>query len=379
VIATAVMLAMAELWRSRARTVLAAGTVAVLAFLTLTLTGLADALDRGSTGVLQAVDADVVVFNEEARRQLLRSRVPHGQATSLLRVDGVRAVGTIALVPTSAETPAGRTRVTLVGYHARTPAEPDRLVEGRLPVDGEPGIAAVDTSLRRHGVALGDEITLAGDRVVEVVGFVENARFLQQPTVWVPPDLWAQVRMRAFPETGWAESLAGVSLLRLSAGADPAAVAAAVQAEVDGLEAVPMDDAVRAIPGVDVQRGTFGTIVALTVAVTAVVVALLFVLIVTERRAQLAALRALGAPPRLLIVALLSQATVLWLLALVTGTVGTAGLSLVAPAAMPLALRQAVVVTAGAALLLAALAGAGFALRRVHRLDPAIAMEDDQP
>ncbi len=375
---TAVRLGIAELWRSRARTALAAGTVAVLAFLTMTLAGLADSLDRGSTGVLQAVDADVVVFNEEARRQLLRSRVPHGQATALLQVDGVRAVGTIALVPTSAETPAGATRVTLVGYHARTPAEPTRLVAGRLPVDGEPGIAAVDSSLRGSGVEIGDEITIAGDRVVEVVGFVEDARFLQQPTVWVPPDMWAQVRMRAFPETGWAESLAGVSLLRISPDADPATVAAAVNSTVDGLDAVPLAEGVRAIPGVDVQRGTFGVIVTLTVAVTALVVTLLFVLIVTERRVQLATLRALGAPPRLLAVALLSQATAVWLLALVAGTAGTAALSAVAPEAMPLALRPAVVATAGAALLLAALAGAGFALRRVHRLDPAIAMEDDQ-
>ncbi|MCC5947273.1 MAG: hypothetical protein JJT89_02355 [Nitriliruptoraceae bacterium] len=348
----------------------------MLLFLTLTLAGLADALDRGSTGVLRSLDADVVVFNEEARLQLLRSRVPRPMMLGAAFVDGVGQVGTLALVPTSAETPNGRVRVTLVGFSATTPAEPTTLVEGRLPVDGEPGIAAVDVALRAHGVRLGDRLVLAGEREVEVVGFVEDSTFLQQPTVWVPPDVWARVQVSAFPEAGFAEQLVGAAVIRTRPSADPGEVAAAIEAEFDGVRAVPLQEAVSAIPGVDVQRRTFTVLVAMSVAVLALVVGLLFALLVTERRSRWATLRALGAPRQLLVATLLVQGVVLWMLALLGGSIGTALLSRVVPDAMPLDLRLPVVGLVGVASLVATVVGSSVALRRVARTDPAAAMSE---
>lgn len=372
----AVALGLTELWRTPGRTLLTAGVLSVLLFLTLTLAGLADALDRGSTGVLRSLDADIVVFNEEARLQLLRSRVPRPMTLGAAFVDGVAQVGTLALVPTSAETPNGRVRVTLVGFSATTPAEPTTLVEGRLPVDGEPGIAAVDVALRSHGVRLGDRLVLAGEREVEVVGFVEDSTFLQQPTVWVPPDVWARVQVSAFPEAGFAEQLVGATVIRTRPSADPTGVAVAIEAEFEDLQAVPLRQAVLAIPGVDVQRRTFAVLVAMSVAVLSLVVGLLFALLVTERRSRWATLRALGAPRELLVATLLVQGVVLWMLALVGGSLGTALLARVVPDAMPLDLRLPVVGLVGIASLVATVVGSSVALGRVARTDPAAAMSE---
>ncbi len=373
---SALDLAVAELRRTPGRTVLAAGVLTVLLFLTLTLAGLANALDRGSTGVLRSLDADLVVFNEEARLQLLRSRVPRPMMLGAIFVDGVSHVGTIGLVPTSADTPNGRVRVTLVGFSASSPAEPVRVVEGRLPRDGQPGIAAVDVVLRAQGVELGDRLVLAGEREVEVVGFVEDTRFLQQPTVWVPPEVWARVRVSAFPEAGFAEQLVGAAVVRIRSTADPDEVARAIEEEFEGTEVVTLGEAVSSIPGVDVQRATFAVLVAMSVGVLSLVVGLLFVLLVTERRPQLATLRALGAPRRLLADTLVVQAVTLWAIALLGGAVGTQLLARVVPEAMPLELRLPVLGLVGIASLAATLLGSLVALRRVVGIDPATVMSE---
>ena len=389
-------LGLAELRRTRRRLWSSVAALVVLVALTLTLAGLADALERDSTGVLRSLDADLVVFNEEARLQLLRSRVPAPLGGSLAFVDGVQRTGTVGLLPSSLSSEAGRERVTVVGYTARTPAEPTNVVEGRVPLDGEPGIAAADVHLRDRGIALGDTVTLAGDRDVEIVGFVEDTRFLQQPTVWVPHDLWSRVRASAFPEAGWSETLVGAIVVRLSPGANREEVAATIEAEladldqdiidrmdsedeIEGIDVdvVPMSAALDAIPGVDVQRSTFSVIVALAVVVVGMVMGLLFALLVAERRPVLSTLRAIGAPPRLLVVMLLTQVVALWAVAAVGGTFTTLALTQVVPEAMPLALRPSVVATIAVALLAASVVGATAALRRVIQLDPATVMQED--
>lgn len=391
-------LGLAELRRTLRRAWSSAAALVVLAALTMTLAGLADALERDSTGVLRSLDPDIVVFNEEARLQLLRSRVPAPLGGSLAFLDGVQQAGTVGLVPTTLSVSAGedRFRVTLVGYTARTPAEPTNVVDGRVPLDGEPGIAAVDVGLRDRGIELGDTVTLAGDREVEIVGFVEDTMFLQQPTVWVPQDLWSRVRASAFPEAGWSEALVGAAVVRTAAGADHDEVATAIVDEladldddvvalmddedaVDGIavDAVPMQTALDAIPGVDVQRSTFAVIVALAVAVVGVVMGLLFALLVAERRPVLSTLRAVGATPMTLVVMLLTQVAAYWMVAAGGGTIATLALARVVPEAMPLALRPSVVAAIAAALLAASAIGATVALRRVIRLDPATVMQED--
>ena len=393
-------LALAELRRTWRRLWSSAAALLVLVLLTLTLAGLADALERDSTGALRSLDADLVVFNEEARVQLLRSRVPAPLGGALRFVDGVQRTGTIGLLPSSLSSGGDRYRITVVGYTARTPAEPGTVVEGRMPLDGEPGIAAADVRLRDRGLAVGDRVILAGDREVEIVGFVEDTMFLQQPTVWVPHDLWARVRASAFPEAGWSETLVGATVVRLSPGADREEVAATIESEladldqdvidlledrlegedaVDGMavDAVPMTTALDAIPGVDVQRSTFRVIVVLAVAVVGMVMGLLFTLLVTEHRPSLATLRAIGASRRVLVEMLLTQVVVMWAVATAGGTLTTLALARIVPDAMPLALRPAVVAAVAAALLATSVAGAGVALRSVLRLEPATVMQED--
>ena len=374
----AIRLGWLELRRSPSRLLRSAVTLAVLAALTMVLASLVDTLDRRSTGVLRAVEADLVVFNAKARQQVLRSRIPRPATIGVGFVDGVHEVGVLSVVPTTVTHQGDLQRAFLVGFNARTPAEPVRVLQGRVPTDGEPNIAAIDAALQRTGIEVGDRITLGGSLEVEVVGVVAEAMFLQQPTVWVPPEVWARTGARAFPERGYAETIVGIGLVQVQVGRDPAEVAPDIVAELAeedlDVEVVTLREAVAAVPGVSAIRATFGGLVALAIGVVVLVSAGLALLQVDQDRAGSAELRAIGAGPVVLAGTLVLRLGVTWALACAAGALLAAALAAAVPAAVPLAVRPAMLALVAALLAVAVGVGGAVALRRMRNIDPAEAL-----
>jgi len=352
--------------------------LAVLAALAMVLASLVDTLDRRSTGVLRAVEADLVVFNDKARQQVLRSRIPRPATIGVGFVDGVHEVGVLSVVPTTVTHQGDLQRAFLVGFNARTPAEPVRVLQGRVPTDGEPNIAAIDAALHRTGIEVGDRITLGGSLEVEVVGVIAEAMFLQQPTVWVPPEVWARTGARAFPERGYAEAIVGIALVEVQVGRDPAEVAPDIVAELAeedlDVEVITLREAVAAVPGVSAIRATFGGLVALAIGVVVLVSAGLALLQVDQDRARSAELRAIGAGPAVLAGTRVLRLGVTWALACAAGVALATGLAATVPAAVPLAVRPAMLALVAALLAVAVGVGGAVALRRLRNIDPAEAL-----
>ncbi|MFU8839505.1 MAG: hypothetical protein ACNA8R_02145 [Nitriliruptoraceae bacterium] len=367
-----------ELRRSPSQLLRSAVTLTVIAALAMVLASLVDTLDRRSTGVLRAVEADLVVFNVEARQQVLRSRVPRPATIGVGFVDGVHEVGVLSVVPTTVTHQGQQQRATLVGFNARTPAEPVRVVEGRVPTDGEPNIAAIDAALQRTGIQVGDRITLGGSLDVEVVGVVAEAMFLQQPTVWVPPEVWARTGARAFPERGYAETIVGIGLVEVQVGQDPSEVAPDIVAELAeedlDVEVVALREAIASVPGVSAIRLTFGGLVVLAIGVVVVVSAGLALLQVDQDRARSAELRAIGMGPGVLAGTLLLRLAVTWALASAAAALLAAGLAAAVPDAVPLAARPTTLALVAAMFGLAVGVGGAAGLRRVRAIDPAEAL-----
>ena len=105
------------------------------------------------------------------------------------------------------------------------------------------------------------------------------------------------------------------------------------------------------------------------------VVALFFALLTVERIGLYGMLKAIGARSRTLFGGVVVQAVVVALIAAVIGT-GFAVLLDVAlpPGTIPYQLLPSRVVISGVALVLAAIVGSAFSLRRVLRVDPASAI-----
>jgi putative ABC transport system permease protein len=106
-----------------------------------------------------------------------------------------------------------------------------------------------------------------------------------------------------------------------------------------------------------------------------VVIGLFFALLTVERTSLYGVLKALGAKSSTIFAGLVAQAVVVTLIAtLIAGTIVVVLDLLIPPGSIPLLVTPARIITSVVLLLLAAVLGCAFSLRRVLRIDPASAI-----
>lgn len=363
-------IALLELRRRPGRFATAAVILTLIALLLMFLGGLLDGLIRSSTGAVRAQRGDVIVSSSASQNSFLRSRIDPALRTTIEAVPGVTATGGIGIVQLGARIPGKGPRdladVALFGYELAPRGVP------ATPPDGE---VYADRLLEESGIRLGMQVLLGPARSpVTVIGFVEDTNYLGQGGMWASPDTWRRVLVANRP----AEQLgAGVfQSLVVQGEGSPATLAAAIDAGTAGATStLPVPDAAQAIPGVKEQQGTFSQIIGVTVAIAVVVVALFFALLTVERSGLYGVFKAIGARSRTIFAGLVAQAVVVTLVASVVAGVAAFALDLALPAsAIPLTVTPARLVSSVGFLLLAAVIGCAFSLRRVLRIDPASAI-----
>lgn len=369
------ILAFAEIRRRPGRFASVVGALTLLVFLVLVLAALADGLYFGATGAIRTSRADLYAFDRDASGSFVRSRLPQRLAAEAARVDGVAEVGALGTLLTVGRGPRGQLDVAVFGAEPGRVGAPPALVDGRLPRPGEDGAAAADTRLRRDGVRLGTrlEVTGAADPV-EVVGFVRDASYQLQPTLWTTVGGWRRLRSDARPETRGDTATVTALAVRVRPGADPAQVARRLDAATGVTDTRTRASTVLAIPGVAQQQSTLRSIIVASLLVAGLVVALFFALLTLEKRDLLAALKAVGASTRLLGVGVVVQGLAATGAAVLLGAVLARLVGLVLPEQVPALFRTVTVVVVAAATVLSGLVGSAFSLRRVARIDPATAL-----
>ena len=128
-------------------------------------------------------------------------------------------------------------------------------------------------------------------------------------------------------------------------------------------------------PGVSEQSATFNQIIGVTVAIALVVIGLFFALLTVERTSLYGVLKALGAKSSTIFAGLVAQAVVVTAIAsLVAGTLVVVLDLLIPPGSIPLLVTPARIILSTVLLVVAAVLGCAFSLRRVLRIDPASAI-----
>jgi putative ABC transport system permease protein len=358
--------------RQPGRFVAAVVLLTLIATLLMLLGGLLDGLIRRATGAMEAQRGDLIVFSSTAEKSLLRSRVTPELRTQVTAVEGVSRVGGLGVTQLAARIPGHGPRdltdVAVFGYQNAPEGVP------RPPGRGE---AYADRSLEADGVSIGDVLAVGPARSkLTVVGFVDDTNYSGAGTLWAAPGTWRTVQNANRPGSAVGPGVFQALVVVTDAAADPEDVVRAINRETDGaVEAVPVSEAADAIGGVKQQRTVFNQIIGVTVVIAAVVVALFFALLTVERIATYGVLKALGARSRTLFGGVAAQATVLALIAAVVGSTLALLLDWVLPPdAIPYQLVARRVVVSSVALLLAAVVGSAFSLRRVLRVDPASAI-----
>ncbi|HET9723205.1 MAG TPA: ABC transporter permease [Actinomycetota bacterium] len=354
-----------ELVRRPGRFIATGGALTLIVILLLLLGGLLDGLFNASTGAYRAQTAELIVYSADSRDSLLRSRIDPATEDAIRAIPGVRRVsGTGAVLIAGRVLGGGTVDLAVVGYEA-----PNR----QVPPPPEPGRAYADATLEAEGVALGDTIAIGPSEVpVEVVGWVEDTRYLAQGTLWVEPGTWHEVLVTARPDAALDEDTFQAALVETTDDAE--AVAGRIRGQVPGTSPLTIDEAVFALPGVQAQNDTFAQIIGVTFAIAGLVVALFFALVVLERLGLLGMLKAVGASTRQLAAGLITQAVLVALGAFVVGGAISLALAAVVPAEVPVELEVRRAAITGVGVLVTSLIGSAVSFRRIVRIDPASAV-----
>ncbi len=361
-------LALKELRRRPGRFATATVILTLIAILLMFLGGLLDGLIASSTGAIRAQDADAIVYADTAQASFVRSRIDPELRAEVEAVDGVTEVGGIGNVQLGARVPGNGPRdlasVALFGYELAPTGVPD------APAYGQ---AWADETIKASGVEEGMIIEVGPARSpIEIIGFVEDTNFNGQSSLWASPDTWRDVLSANRPDAQLGPDVFQALIVRGDGANLPDAIDAATAGATDSYT---VDEAVAAIPGVTEQQNTFNQIIGVTVVIALVVIGLFFALLTVERTSLYGVLKALGAKSSTIFAGLVAQAVVVTAIAaLIAGTLVVI-LDLVLPAgSIPLLITPGRIILSVLLLLVAAVLGCSFSLRRVLRIDPASAI-----
>ncbi|MBI2706464.1 MAG: ABC transporter permease [Actinobacteria bacterium] len=365
-------LALQEMRRRPGRFVTATAILTLIALLLLFLGGLLDGLIGSATSAISGQTGDVITFSSTSQSSLPSSRVGGAVRSEIAGVPGVERVGGLGVTQVGARVPGRSERdlvdVALFGYE---------LPPAGLGVPPDRAKAYADTSLRAKGVAAGGTILLGPARTpITIAGFVDGLRYGGQGTLWASPETWRVVQAANRPDAASAVDVFQAFVVRGDGSVRAAELARRIDDATRGSTSSRTTAAAAdAQPGVEQQRSTFNQIIGATVGVAIVVVALFFALLIVERTALYGVLKAIGARSRTLFGGVVTQAIVVSLLASAIGALLALVAALTVPAgSIPFSLSPARVLGTVALLVLAAILGCSFSLRRVLRIDPASAI-----
>jgi putative ABC transport system permease protein len=365
-------LALRELRRRPGRFVTATVILTLIAMLLMFLGSLLDGLISSSTGALRSQQGDLIVYSSTSQSSFARSRIEPDQRALITALPEVQEVGGIGLAQLGARIPGNGPR-DLAGVALFGVELPPRQVP-QLPGPGE---AYADRLLQAAGAEIGMEILLGPARSpITILGFVDDTNFSGQAGLWTTLETWREVLSANRPDAQVANDVVQALLLRGEPGTDLTQLAIALDLSTGGTtRTLTIPEAINAIPGVTEQQATFTQIIGVTVVIAVVVIALFFALLTVERTSLYGVLAALGARARTLFAGVIIQAVVVTTIACLISAI----LLLIAdlaipPGSIPLEVTASRLILSTILLLIAAIAGCAFSLRRILRIDPASAI-----
>lgn len=359
-----------EIRRSFGRFSLLTMAVALLVLLLLFFQAVAGTLTSGLTGGLESSSADVLVYDQQARRNPATSILSPEVEAEVAAAPDVVATSPIGLsvftgtVDGSSSADA-EVDVQLVGGDPSGPSVPADIATGRLPsANGE---ALFSGSSFDSPIEIGQQVKVEGVSF-KVVGTADDAAFNVLPTLYVPyEDYVLASQARAGKSIDVAPSLIGVSVAK---GADPAEVARSLTKSIDGVEALDRSEAVAALPGVGQITQSFSILYLLLYIVVALVTGVFFLILTVQKEDALVLLRAVGASSRDVIASVLIQVLVVVGLGALIGSAVTAGLLALTRDVFGAGLSPSTAATTFALIVAIGLIASVGAVRRVLAIDP---------
>lgn len=361
-------LAFKEMRRAKARFALLVAAIGLLVLLILFQQTLQTGLIDAFVGAIRTQSAPVLVYSVDGRRNLQGSVITPELEQTIRSVAGVGAAGKIAQRSLPATAGGSLTQVAMIGYETPELGAPTELVEGGL-ADAPGEVVASDVD-RADGFDIGDTVVIEpGGQQLTVVGLAANAQLLAAPTLYGSYDTYA-LALRAFNPDVTGDPLPSVIGVAPAAGVTPDQLVQQVNAASDDADALTRADAADQTPGVAQIRQSFQVIFLLYGLVVPFVTGLFFLILTLQKANALTLLRAIGAPARRLVSALMVQVVCVILAGVALGTLAYAPIANRKIGGIALQFDAGAVVFWAVLLLVLGVLSALFSARRVLRIDP---------
>ncbi|QNE74324.1 FtsX-like permease family protein [Streptomyces finlayi] len=369
-------LALRDLRFARGRFALMGAVVALIAVLGVLLSGLASGLaDAGISG-LRALPMTHMAFDGKATsEQFSRSTVEQEDWQAWSEAPGVERAEPFGNTLANAQVTQGaekgeQVNLAVFGMAPDSPMAP-RSTKGEGLKENGAGIV-ITQEIADLGVEVGDVLTADKSMVpLKVVGMVaETVSYGHIGVAYTDLGTWQRLHYGLpgdLPEA--ARRQATAVALTLEEGADVAAVAKATDTRADTKEAT-----FDASPGYTAESSTMALIKGFLYAISALVVGAFFTVWTVQRKAEIALLKALGAPTGYILRDALAQVVAVLVGATAVGTaVGLAlGSAMIGKA--PFSLSAPAIATSSGLLIGLGTVGAIVAVRRITAVDPLTAL-----
>lgn len=368
-------LALREIARSKGRFALLGGAIGLLVFLNLFQQALLNGLVTDFIGAVENQNSPVLVFSEQAQKNVEGSFLSQDQADAIAAVEGVADAALIGQSTFTVLAGGDDADAVLFGYELGGLGEPTALVEGRLPQGAN--LAVATEADADAGFGIGDEITILADDgpVITVVGLASESRWAVTPTLFVAYETFEAAQLAVNP--GSEVVLPSLVAVQPDDGTDLDVLTDAIDASVPGTEALTNQEAIDGNPAVVNTSQSFNIILTLGFVVVLMVVAFFFLILTVQKARPLTLLRAVGAPKAFLVKNLVIQIVLVMAAGIAAGLVLTFLAVAIAPAGdVAISVRPSTAISTALTLFVLALIAGIASIRRVLRIDPIDATVD---
>jgi putative ABC transport system permease protein len=374
-----VYLALREFWRNRGRFFLVSLVIALITLLVLFIAALGEGLGNGNREYLSKLDADLIVYQDKADLLINASRINRDRVAAVRRVEGVAKAGSIAVAnATITQLESGKElKVALLGVDPGEPGEP-LVVEGSQLSRANVNEVIIDrNTFLRTRLKAGDDLIIrvtqgTKDQLysLKVVGVSDGQQYSLQPSIFTPYFNWDQVRPKSEAEVNRTETVVNVIAVKLTDPAKLETMKARLESEVGNIQAVPIPQAIEAVPGYTAQQSTINTQGVFTLLIGLLVIGGFFQIQILQKVPQIGVLKAIGTPNPLVSAAVVTQIILVTTIGVFIGAAGTLLLSLFFPPTIPIVFNGRASLLAIVALLLIGPIGGLVSVRYAARIEP---------
>ena len=307
------------------------------------------------------------------------SRIPGDTREAIARLEGVREAGSLTYQSVETSHAGQKLRLYIVGYELGRPGGPDQLYRGRALGRSHYEMVAD----RRSGLAIGDRLRL-GRNNFTVVGLTDgHVSTGGDPVIYITLRDSQELQFELAPPAARREVARGTGagstdtintvVARVSNNVSPETVAAAVR-RWKHLAATTQagQETILTRSVVDRARKQIGLFTSLLLIVSAVIIALILYTMTMDKLREIATLKLIGAPDRVIIGLILQQAVAM-------GVIGFGFGALLINAIKDYFPRRVVLqpedgIALGAAVLLVCVISSALGVRLALKVDPATAL-----